>query len=652
MMTQVSGGNHPFDSAMPKAAEALLGAPNAQLSRPDHLRYGTYGSLHIDLTTGTFFDHESKTGGGVLDLISRQTGRDHKGAVEWLKEHGLMEEDRRPAPPGKIVAAYDYVDQEDNLVFQVARFEPKTFRQRRRDETGAWTWKVAGIRQVPYHLPDLIEAIAMERTIFVAEGEKDVDNLRKAGMVATCNAGGAGKWPDELTPYFGGADIVILPDNDIAGQDHAALVIGKLAAVAKRVRVVDLPNLPPKGDVSDWIAAGGTAIQLHDIVETTPSKPFISKFGALRWEEIGLSNGALGYAWFVEDVIPMGEISLAFGDSGTGKSFSMFDMAMAGTRGLLWNGRNVERGLVVYVAAEAGKGFSKRKIAYSIQHSLQQADPLPFVLLTKRPNFFHDDTDVMALIAEIKTIYAMYNLPLVAIIIDTLSALAPGMNENASQDVSMVRKRLVMLQDQFTAAIVLVHHKPKGGSTPRGHGSLTADFETTIEFETVADKRTDGGKIIHRATVRKQREGKSGMFWEFTLPVVEVGRNKWGNPETSCAVIPFASGSQKTAAVGFHATPNEKLFLRALYDAMAEHPMPPPVGLPKSIDKVVELRHVRQIMKERTIAPHEDSAQADTRFRVAFKRAGDALRDGAVIGVQGLLVWPTGKPVNGFGQLA
>ncbi len=367
--------------------------------------------------------------------------------------------------------------------------------------------------------------------------------------------------------------------------------------------------------------------------------PFMSKFGAQRWEDIAASNGSGGYRWFVEDIIPLGEISLVFGDSGSGKSFGMFDMAMCGARGVTFHGHNVEPGLIVYVAAEAGKGFGKRKIAYAIQHRLEPSEPLPFVLLTKRPDFFHDDADAIALIEEIRAIKRMYRQRLVMVVIDTLSALAPGMNENASADVSAVRRRLVMMQEQLDeAAIALVHHKPKGGSTPRGHGSLTADFETTIEFETAGDR--------HRATVRKQREGKAGMSWEFRLPVIEVGRNKWGNPETSCVVEPCAV-DRKSSTLGFHANPTEALFMRALYESMIDHALPPPAGLPASVTKVVEFRRVRALMRERIIPAHEDNAIADGRFRTAFSRAGAKLRDGGVIGIQGNLLWPSGKPVNG-----
>lgn len=632
---------------MEPVARALFGEPNRHLSTKTELRFGNNGSLSIDLEKGTAYSHEVEAGGGVLWLLERERKLTGKAAFEFMHDIGCDVEDA-PAPRARIVATYDYTDEDGKVLFQVCRLEPKTFRQRAPDGT----WKVRGIRQVPYRLPEIIEAIAEEKTIFIVEGEKDVDNLWRWNIPATCNAGGAGKWRPEFAPLFAGADIVVIEDNDQAGKDHAAMVAASVTTVARSVRLLRMPGVAEKGDFTDWRDAGGSIERFHQLVEHAPiwGDVLTSKFGALKWEDIGAERGTVGYTWFVEDIVPMGEITLAYGDSGTGKSFDMFDMAMAGARGRQWNGRNVEPGLVVYVAAEAGKGFAKRKIAYALQHQLEATEPLPFVLLTKRPNFFADDVDALALIEEIKQIARRYNQQLVLIVIDTLSAAAPGMNENASQDVSMVRKRLVMLQEQFSAAVVLVHHKPKNGATPRGHGSLTADFETTIEFETLQDKKTDTGKTIHRGTVRKQREGKSGIFWEFTLPVVEVGKNKWGNPETSCVVEPYAVGTPKAPQVGFHATANEKLFLRALYDALVDHGLPPPVGLPKSVVKVVEQRHVRPLMRDRMIAPHEDSSIADGRFRTAFSRAGTKLRDGGVIGVQGNLLWPTGKPVIGFSE--
>jgi hypothetical protein len=201
------------------------------------------------------------------------------------------------------------------------------------------------------------------------------------------------------------------------------------------------------------------------------------------------------------------------------------------------------------------------------------------------------------------------------------------MNENASQDVSVVRKRLVALQEKFSAAVILVHHKPKGGGSPRGHSSLTADFETTIEFEIVEGKRTNTGGNIHRATVRKQREGKAGMRWEFTLPVISVGQNKWGNTETSCAVVAYETHHQSGLQTGYNATQNERLLLHALFDALAEYGVRPPfTGLPASITKVVDVQMVRAAMRAKVVDGDADEAAADNRFRAAFKRSGDRLR--------------------------
>lgn len=149
------------------------------------------------------------------------------------------------------VAAYAYTDEAGTALFEVVRFEPKTFRQRRRDDQGRTIWNMQGVRQVPYRLPELLEAIADERLLFVVEGEKDVDNLAELGIPATTNAMGAGKWRDELAEHFRGADVVVLPDNDEPGRAHARDVATKLNGIAKRVRILELPDLPLKGDVSD-----------------------------------------------------------------------------------------------------------------------------------------------------------------------------------------------------------------------------------------------------------------------------------------------------------------------------------------------------------------------------------------------------------------
>jgi hypothetical protein len=189
-----------------------------------------------------------------------------------LRRRGLWP-DAPPTKPRKktggkfnVVATYSYQREDGAEHFQVARLNPKSFRQRRPDGKGGYEWKGPDTH-VPYRLPEVIEAVANGHVVFVVEGEKDCDSLAKLGITATCNAGGAGKWTAEHAAYLKGADVIIVPDNDAAGRDHVRVVRGTLSGVAQRVRVLELPNLPEKGDASDWLAAGGTVEELWQLAE-------------------------------------------------------------------------------------------------------------------------------------------------------------------------------------------------------------------------------------------------------------------------------------------------------------------------------------------------------------------------------------------------
>jgi len=260
-------------------AEMLIGQPNQQLSTEAVIRYGTNGSLSIKVQENTFFDHEQKAGGGVLDLIlSKDEATTKAEAFNWLKDRGIAPNDTDHKPEKvkpKIVATYDYQDETGALLFQVARYEPKTFKQRKPDGNGGWDWKVKGVRQVPYRLPELLAA-PPNKTVYIVEGEKDVNNMAALGLVSTCNAGGAGKWRDSHSECLKDRPvIVVIADNDDAGRDHAQKVAKSLRKVnpGMMVRVLELPGLPEKGDVSDWLDAGGTVEELAKLKTTAPEKP-------------------------------------------------------------------------------------------------------------------------------------------------------------------------------------------------------------------------------------------------------------------------------------------------------------------------------------------------------------------------------------------
>ena len=247
---------------MEEVARRLLGEPNKTLSKKTELRYGTHGSLSINLIKGTWFDHENQTGGGVITLIARVTGANGTTPLQWLKTELGIE---LPAEAKQPVAVYPYTDEHGNVLFEVVRFEPKQFSQRRPNGNGEYTWNLQGVRRVPFHLPQLLSANG--RLIYIVEGEKDVLTLERHGIVATTNAEGSGKWRPEFADFFHGADVAIIPDNDEPGEKHARAVLDNLQRVASRVRIVRLPNLKPKGDVTDWLRAGGTVEELAKLCD-------------------------------------------------------------------------------------------------------------------------------------------------------------------------------------------------------------------------------------------------------------------------------------------------------------------------------------------------------------------------------------------------
>ncbi|WP_352429730.1 toprim domain-containing protein [Thermoflexus sp.] len=146
----------------------------------------------------------------------------------------------------------------------------KQFLQRRPDGKGGWVWKLDGVPRVLYRLPAVVEAVRRGDTVFLVEGEKDADALASLGLTATTNPQGGGKWRDEYAEVLRGARVVILPDNDNTGKKHAEQVARSLHGKAAEVRVLELPGLPPKGDVSDWLAAGGTREELERLADQAP----------------------------------------------------------------------------------------------------------------------------------------------------------------------------------------------------------------------------------------------------------------------------------------------------------------------------------------------------------------------------------------------
>jgi hypothetical protein len=169
---------------------------------------------------------------------------------------------KEKTPLKKPVATYRYEDTDGVHVMDVVRFKPKGFRPRRPD--GEWTLK--GVTRVPYRLPELLSGIKEGREVLILEGEKDCDNAESLGLVATTFAGGAGKWLEEYSKWFQKAKVICIPDNDDAGRKGMDRIASKILKVAQSVRWLELPDIPEKGDFSDWIKIEGNDLEKFNVL--------------------------------------------------------------------------------------------------------------------------------------------------------------------------------------------------------------------------------------------------------------------------------------------------------------------------------------------------------------------------------------------------
>ncbi len=197
----------------------------------------------------------------------------HAGCLyeDILKAMGISYNDlytysKKAKPKAKIIATYDYVDENGKLIFQVVRYEPKNFKQRRPGVKRKWIFNLQGVNRVLFNLPNLIEANT-DDYIFVVEGEKDVETLKRNGLVATTCSGGANKWHLVDSSPLHGKKIIILPDNDKAGVNHAHKIAASLHDQVKELKILALPDLPEKGDVTDWFNSGGIKSDLLKLVD-------------------------------------------------------------------------------------------------------------------------------------------------------------------------------------------------------------------------------------------------------------------------------------------------------------------------------------------------------------------------------------------------
>jgi Virulence-associated protein E len=187
---------------------------------------------------------------------------------------------------GHFVAHYIYKDRDGNNYLRVTRTADKQFPQSHWDGQ-RWQWGKPVGPKIPYLLPELLAA-APDTPVIICEGEKDADSVARLGLVATSAPEGAGKWKRELNQWFKGKQTVyVLEDNDDPGRAHARKVADNLDGVVSELRIVSLPNLAENGDVSDWIAAHATNIDVDQIrtelLRLCAATPLYIQTTATKW---------------------------------------------------------------------------------------------------------------------------------------------------------------------------------------------------------------------------------------------------------------------------------------------------------------------------------------------------------------------------------
>lgn len=270
----------------------------------------TVGGFTVTPGKGLFHCFSCGASGDVFAFVQRIDGCGFPEAVRRVAEFAGVQptqdappsapraESAAPAGNPRVVATYAYRDESGELLYEVLRYEPgrngkpKDFRQRRQHPMdGAWVWGISAgayrksgdswypvkggdgqpdddelpeVRRVLYRLPELLAADRSE-TVYVVEGEKDVETLVAAGAVATTNSGGAAqRWLPEYSEAFRGRRVVVIPDADAPGRKKAAEIARALAGVASSVAVVECPS---GKDATEFLHGGGSLADIEALLE-------------------------------------------------------------------------------------------------------------------------------------------------------------------------------------------------------------------------------------------------------------------------------------------------------------------------------------------------------------------------------------------------
>ena len=436
----------------------------------------------------------------------------------------------------QIVATYDYLDETRALLYQSVRFHPKGFIQRKPSGAG-WAYKLNGVRRIPYRLPELLTADPSER-IYIVEGEKDVDTLVSLGLVATTNAGGAGKWRDEYSEHLRGRHVVIIPDNDDPGRKHAEQVAHSLRGVSATISILELPDLPPKGDVSDWLDAGGSAEWLCALADDAP-----------EWKPEGKDEAALKVVcmadvapevvrWLWHPYIALGKLTIIEGDPGLGKSWLTCAIATAVTRGRGLPGADpFGPGAVLMLSAEDGLGDTLRPrldaLGADVSRVMALAEPLTF-----------DAAGLLRLEAAI-----IARSPVLVIIDPWFAFTGAKTDIHRANECRAISAPLAAIAERHGCALLAVRHlgKSRGGGHALNAGIGSIDLVAAARSVLLVGQDPD--EPSKRALV--QTKNNLAAFGEAVGYTIEEGQFYWTGTSdlTAGRILAAASDEEERSSI-------------------------------------------------------------------------------------------------------
>lgn len=234
---------------------------------------------------------------------------------------------------------------------------------------------------------------------------------------------------------------------------------------------------------------------------------------------------------FVEDTLTDGGMSVVYGDSNTGKTFWAMNLALHVAMGRQWEGKDVDKGGVIYCALEGGAGVMNRVLAFRKENPFIGSPP--FAIVPTNINLFDSAEDLKVLTATIQRAADKLGEKIRLVVIDTLARAMAGGNENASDDMGALVANADALRKATGAHVMFIHHTGKDAARgARGHSSLRAATDTEIEVS--RSEGSDFGNV----RVTKQRDLEGGQEYAFTLKVITIGTNTRGKEITSCVVVP------------------------------------------------------------------------------------------------------------------